>query len=258
MRSSSTSSRLWPWPVSPETTTCLRSGDCTISPANFSIELLGHHQHARAAVRQHELVVGLGHQRVDRHRDDAGLERAEERGRPVDGVEQANQNALFALHAERAQHRAEALDAVGELAVGPGAARIDERGLVGAAGLEVAVQDVGREIVVARNRARPGGHRRVPPVRGHRPQQSSHPLQTDAVLCRWDTAAAIVPPNDTKTSTNVGLASRQDACLQGSLRDDFKPRPHPDDACRQPAAQSGADRSAGPPRGRRADRSRRA
>ena len=84
----------------------------------FRIQRVRHHQAFGAAVGQHEAVVVLGQQRVDRHGDDAGLEAAEKRGRPVDGVGQRQQHALFALDAERAQHRAEARDAVGELAVG--------------------------------------------------------------------------------------------------------------------------------------------
>ena len=63
----------------------------------------------------------------------------------------ADQDALLAPDAERAQRGAEARDAVGELAVGPAAARIDEGRLVGAAGVEIALENVGGEIVVARD-----------------------------------------------------------------------------------------------------------
>ena len=91
---------------SPETMTCSRSAARADQLREPRIERLRHHQHAGAAVGQHEAVVVLGHQRVDRHGDDAGLEAAEERGRPVDGVEQRDQHALLAAHAERAQHAA--------------------------------------------------------------------------------------------------------------------------------------------------------
>ena len=114
-------------------------------------QLLRHHQHPGPAVGQHEAVVVLGHQRVDRDGDYAGLDRAEESGRPVDRVEQRQQNALLPPHAERAQHSAEAVDPLGELTVGPASARIDIGRLIGASGLEIAPQDVGREVVVARN-----------------------------------------------------------------------------------------------------------
>src|SRR5579864_6594695 len=49
---------------------------------------------------------------------------------------------------------AEPLDAVGEIGVAVFAAMIDEGDLVGAAGGEIALQDVGGEIVVARHRGR--------------------------------------------------------------------------------------------------------
>ena len=83
--------------------TCSRSRLSPISFCEPRIERLRHHQHAGAAVGQHEAVVVLGHQRVDRHGNDAGLEAAEERGRPVDGVEQRDQHPLLAPHPERAQ-----------------------------------------------------------------------------------------------------------------------------------------------------------
>ena len=97
---------------------------------------LRHHQAFGAAVGQHEAIVVLGEQRIDRHRDDAGLQAAEKRGRPVDGVEQRQQHALFALDAEPAQRRAETRHAIGQLAVGVRAARVDIGRLVGAAGVE--------------------------------------------------------------------------------------------------------------------------
>ena len=62
------------------------------------------------------------------------------------------QNALLAPHVERAQRVAETLDAVGECAVGPAAALIDEGDLVGPAGIEIALENIGGEIVGARDR----------------------------------------------------------------------------------------------------------
>ena len=79
---------------------------------------LRHDQAFRAAVCQHETIVVLGEQRVDRHRDDAGLQAAEKRSRPIDGVEQRQQHALFALDAEPTQRGAETCHAIGKLAVG--------------------------------------------------------------------------------------------------------------------------------------------
>ena len=84
----------------------------------FLVERFGDDEDPRPQILQHEAVVGFGHQRVDRNRDDAGLDRAEERGRPIDGVEEADQNTLLAAAAERAQHLAEAFDPVGKLGIG--------------------------------------------------------------------------------------------------------------------------------------------
>ena len=155
------SKRLWPFTAFARHDDVLEIAACADQLLEPRIERVRHHQHAGAAVGQHEAVVVLGHQRVDRHGDDAGLEAAEEGGGPVDGVEQRDQHPLLAAHAERAQARGEARDAVGELAVGPGAARIDEGRLVGTAGLEIAVEDVGGEIVVARDRAHRSGRRHI-------------------------------------------------------------------------------------------------
>ncbi len=120
----------------------------------FRQQFFGHDQQPRPRILEHEGVIVLGHQRVDRNRDNAGLDGAEERGRPVDGVEQADQDALLAADAERAQHMAEALDALGKLAIGAGAAVIDEGGFAAAAGVEIALEDIGGEIVIARDRGR--------------------------------------------------------------------------------------------------------
>src|SRR5262249_8149718 len=112
-------------------------------------------------------------------------DRAEECRRPVDGVEEANQYAFFRAHAELAQYMAEALDPVGELGIAIFAAMIDEGDLVGAASVEIARKDIGREIVVARHRGRAWRSARLTGV---------HPccflvrqplLLVAAPLCRW-------------------------------------------------------------------------
>src|SRR4029077_1169447 len=105
-----------------------------------------------AAVGDHESVIVLSHQRADRNRHHAGLDGAEEGGGPVDGVEQREQDARLAPDAERPQRVAEAVNAVGELAIAPTSARIDKRRLVGAPSLEIALDDVRREVVIARDR----------------------------------------------------------------------------------------------------------
>ena len=115
----------------------------------FREQRLRHHQAFGPAVGQHEAVIVLGEQSIDRHGDDAGLEAAEKRDRPVDGIEHGHQHALFAADAEATQRRAEARHPVGELAVGQRAARIDIGRLAGAAGGEVALQHIGGEVVIA-------------------------------------------------------------------------------------------------------------
>ena len=64
------------------------------------------------------------------------------------GVEQSEQHALFALDIQLAQGRGEPSDAIGKLAVGQAPARVDIGGLVGATGGEIALQNVGSEIVL--------------------------------------------------------------------------------------------------------------
>ena len=55
--------------------------------AEFRLELLGHDRQPRPAVLEHEAVVVLGQQRIDRDRHHACLDRAKESGRPVDSIE---------------------------------------------------------------------------------------------------------------------------------------------------------------------------
>src|SRR5262249_42417941 len=98
------------------------------------------------------------HQRIDRNGHHAGLDGPEEGGGPVDRVEEREQDTLLAPDPERAQHVAEAVHALGELAIGPAATRIDIDRFVGAPGLEVALDDVGSEVVIARDRV-DGGSR---------------------------------------------------------------------------------------------------
>ena len=117
----------------------------------FGQQLFGHDQEPRAGILQHEAVVVLGEQRIDRHRDDAGLDGAEERGRPIDGVGEAHQHALFAAHVERAQHMTEALDPRRQRRIAVAAAVIDIGDFLAAPGVEIALEDVGGEIVVARH-----------------------------------------------------------------------------------------------------------
>ena len=73
-----------------------RSIDLLISAASIAVCRLRRSGHCRT-VGEHERIVGFRRQRVDRNSNHTGLERAEKSRRPVDRVEEADQNALFAL-----------------------------------------------------------------------------------------------------------------------------------------------------------------
>ena len=167
----------------------------------FGQQLLGHDQEPRPRILEHELVIVLGEQRVDRHRDDAGLDGAEERGRPVDGVGEAHQHALFAAHVERAQHVTEALDARRQRRVAVAAAMIDIGDFLAAPGVEIALENVGGEVVVARHgvdwRAHLG-----------RSSQGMDKLPTHAhrkALCRRRNRPAMARPNCRCHSDKIAL-----------------------------------------------------
>ena len=108
-------------------------------------------QRAGAAVAQHVVVVVRREQRVRRDRHDARLDRTKERGWKVDRVEVAEQHALLGREAERRERVRAAVDALAELAVGVRAGVVDVRDLAGAAGNQIALDQVVRGIVVARN-----------------------------------------------------------------------------------------------------------
>jgi hypothetical protein len=76
-------------------------------------------------------------------------------------VEEANEHAFLATDSERTQHATETFDTLGEIAIGPDFAVIDMGGLVGAARVEVALENIRSEIVIARDSIR-GRRRRRP------------------------------------------------------------------------------------------------
>src|SRR6185312_14869341 len=81
----------------------------------------------------------------------AGFQRAEEGRGPVDRIGQADEDTLFAAQPKTAENGAEAAHALVELPEGPRPTRIDERRFSAAPGVQVAPQDIGREVVVAGN-----------------------------------------------------------------------------------------------------------
>ncbi len=108
-------------------------------------------QRTGAAVAQHVVVVVRREQRVRRDRHDARLDRTKERGWKVDGVEVAEQHALLGRKAQRRECIRAAVDALTELAVGVRAGVVDVRDLAGTSGTQIALDQVVRGIVVARD-----------------------------------------------------------------------------------------------------------
>ena len=102
-------------------------------------------------IAQHVVVVMLGQPRVDADRHDPRLDGPQEDGRPVDRVGQAQHDAVFAPHPDGVQPTREVVHPPGQLAIGHGHPLIDEGHLVGAARLQVALQQVVGSVVVTRD-----------------------------------------------------------------------------------------------------------
>ena len=98
----------------------------------------------RPRMLQHVGVVVGRQQRVDRHRYQPGVHRAQKAHRPVAAVLHQQQHPLLALQAHRPQRGGQPAHALVELAVGERAEVIDEGGLVGAGGVQR--QQVLREV----------------------------------------------------------------------------------------------------------------
>ena len=108
---------------------------------------LGNKQRAGAAIRQHIGVLVRRQQRVERHRHDAGADRAEEHGRKIDGVEHDHRDAFFAADAETAQHVGDAAALLLQIAVGQFGNRIGEGEFGAAALVDIAIEQPGHRIV---------------------------------------------------------------------------------------------------------------
>ena len=111
------------------------------------IQRLGHEQHARAAVGQHIGILIRRQQRVERHRHDAGADRAEKDGRKVDRVEHDHRHALFAADAEPAQHVGDAAALLLQIAIAEFGDGIGEGELARAALVDIAIEQPGHRIV---------------------------------------------------------------------------------------------------------------
>ena len=114
-------------------------------------QLFGYHQGLGAAVIEHELVIGGGQHRIDRDGYDARLDRAQKRARKIDGVQMHQHDSIFHRQIQTSERIGRAVNALGQLAVGDPARIVDERGLVGAPGAQIALDQVVRSVVLARN-----------------------------------------------------------------------------------------------------------
>ena len=150
----------------PDTMTWRRCGQLPEERRERRQERRRHDQRAGAAVAQHVVVVLRREQRVAGDRNDAGLDAAQERGRKIDRVEQAQEHALLGRETEMDERIGAAVHALRELAVGVRAAVVDVGGLVRAAGGEVALDQVVRRVVVARDLHQRRAQAMVGPAQG--------------------------------------------------------------------------------------------
>ena len=108
---------------------------------------LGNEQHPGAAIRQHIGVLIRGQQRVERHRHDAGADRAEKHRRKIHGVEHDHRDPLFAADAEPAQHIGDAAALLLQFAIGQFGNGVGEGEFAAAAFIDIAVEQPGHRIV---------------------------------------------------------------------------------------------------------------
>ena len=108
---------------------------------------LGNEQHPGAAIRQHIGVLIGGQQRVERHRHDAGADRAEKHDRKICCVEHDHRDALFAADTKTAQQIGEAAALLLQIAIGQLGNRIDEGEFFRPPFVDIAVEQPGHGIV---------------------------------------------------------------------------------------------------------------
>ena len=114
---------------------------------DHGIERLGHEQHARAAVGQHIGILIRRQQRVERHRHDAGADRAEKHDRKIDRVQHDHRHALLAADAEPAQHVGGAAALPLQFAIAEIGDGVGEGELVATALVDIAVEQPGHRVV---------------------------------------------------------------------------------------------------------------
>ena len=109
------------------------------------------HQRIGAAVGQDVADHLMGQQRVDRHRHDAGTDRAPERDREIHRIEQQQRDAPLACHAGRAQGAGEAAGRRRQLAIGQRPPGIAERHRIAAPSLLMAIDEIFDRVAVVRH-----------------------------------------------------------------------------------------------------------
>jgi hypothetical protein len=119
-------------------------------PLEHRQQRVRHDRRAGAAVRQHVRVVSRGQQRVHGDRDDAGVERAEERHGPLDAVVREQQHALLAAQPVLLQDRREPAQRTLELAIRKACTVVDIGDAIRARG--IAGDQVLRQVELRRGR----------------------------------------------------------------------------------------------------------
>ena len=109
----------------------------------------GNQHRFRTAVLEHVGVLLRREQRIERHRDDAGADRAPERDREIHGIEQDEDDAALLAQSERPQAAAEPAGGGLQFAVAQRALRVGEGDFVGEAALDIGVDEIGHRIIGA-------------------------------------------------------------------------------------------------------------
>ncbi len=102
------------------------------------------------AVRQHEGEFARRQLSVDRDRDDPSLDCAEKRGRKVDRVVEAEEDALLGVNAQSAHDIGKPAHPFGELGIAVAPVIIDEGGLRAPSGREVPLDEISSGIICRR------------------------------------------------------------------------------------------------------------
>ena len=114
------------------------------------------HEDAGAAVPERVRVILRAPQRIERHGDDAGLDRAEEAVGERGSVLEDQRDALFGLNAETPERRAKSIDALGDLPVRDALIAAFDRDARAAAFSDVAIDEMGGGVEDVRQRGHAG------------------------------------------------------------------------------------------------------